>query len=462
MPLYEDVADRIQDLIERGTLRAGQKIPSVRGLHRDWGVSISTVLEAYRTLEDRGVVEVRAQSGHYVRPQLMRSPEPKLSAAGTGLDTQDLMVRITMRAGNEGLLSLGCGLPDPNQLPLEQLDRLMGRIARESRGSHDYVMAPGHLKLRRAIAKRLITAGCTQSPDDLVITNGCQEALDLCFRTLCSPGDRVAVESPTYFGLLEILRAQGIEAVEVPCHPRTGMDLDALAKVLPDVYAVAVSANYSNPLGSLMPDANKQRLVEMCARAGVPVVEDDAYGELGFDGKRPRSLKAFDRGGLVLSCGTLSKTLSPGLRVGWVAPGRFTGELARRKMVSSLACSTVPQLTAAAFLENGGYDRQLRRLRRGYRDRVQAIRDAVYESFPDGTGISRPRGGQFVWVELPSGSSLELFEKAWDEGISVAPGPMFSASGGHARCLRLNASVVLDSRTEGAIRRLGELARGVR
>ena len=459
MALYEDVADRIQELVDQGTLRVGQKIPSVRGLHRDWGVSISTVLGAYRLLEDRGVIEVRPQSGHYVRASA-RPPEPRADGPGPGVDNADLMVRITMRAGREGLVGLGCGLPDPSQLPLAQLDRLMGRVARERRESQDYVMAPGHLRLRRAVARRLIAAGCTLSPDDLVITSGCQEALDLCFRTVCSPGDRVAVESPAYFGLLEILRAQGIEAVEVPCHPRTGMDLDALQALLPTVYAVAVSANYSNPLGSLMDEGAKQRLVELCSRAGVPLVEDDAYGDLGFDGRRPKALKAWDRGGIVLSCGTLSKTVSPGLRVGWVAGGRFTAELARRKMVTSLACSTVPQLAAAEFLENGGYDRQLRRLRRGYRDNVRRMALAVADAFPLGTGISRPRGGQFVWVELPGGDALELFERAWDEGISVAPGPMFSASGGHRRCLRLNASVPWTAEVESAIRRLGELASG--
>ncbi|HJN77374.1 MAG TPA: PLP-dependent aminotransferase family protein [Myxococcota bacterium] len=460
MPLYEDIADRLQDLVDAGTLLPGQKTPSVRGLRQDWGVSVSTVLQAYRLLEDRGTIEVRPQSGHYVKASA-RPPEPRTSEPGPGLDSHDLMVRITMRAGQEGLVGLGCGLPDPGQLPLKQLDRLMGRVARERRESHDYVMAPGHLRLRRALAKRLIATGCTLSPDDLVITAGCQEALDLCFRTICSPGDRVAVESPTYFGLLEILRSQGIEPVEVPCHPGRGIDLDALEAVLPEVYAVAVAPNYSNPLGSLVNDEGKGRLVEMCSRAGVPIVEDDAYGDLGFDGRRPRSLKAWDRGGIVLSCGTLSKTLSPGLRVGWVAGGRFTAELSRRKMVSSLACATVPQLTAAEFLDSGGYDRHLRRLRRAYRDHVRRISTAVAESFPSDTGISRPRGGQFLWVEIPDGDALDLFERAWDEGISVAPGPMFSATGGLRRCLRLNASVPWGPRTEEAVVRLGQLARSL-
>ncbi|MCP4804204.1 MAG: PLP-dependent aminotransferase family protein [Proteobacteria bacterium] len=456
MPLYEDVADRLQDLVETGTFRTGQKLPSVRGLHRDWGVSKSTVLEAYRILEDRGVIEVRPQSGHYVKAHA-QTPEPT-TGVGPGLDVSDLMVRVTMRAGPEGFVGLGCGLPDADQLPLDQLDRLMARVARERQG-HSYQMGTGHPRLRQALARRAMAAGCTLGPDDLVVTTGCQEALDLSFRVLCRRGDRVAVGSPTYVGLLEILRAQGIEAVEIPSSPRTGMDVDALAQVLPTVQAVAVAPNFNNPQGSLMTDRAKEQLVRICAAADVPLVEDEAYGDLGFDGSRPRSLKSWDITGIVLSCGTLSKTVSPGLRLGWVAGGRYTGQLARLKMVSSLACATVPQLTAAEFLLNGGYERHLRRLRRAYRDHVGRMSATVAASFPLGTGISRPRGGQFVWLQLPHGDALELFERAWDEGISVAPGPMFSATGGHRRCIRLNATAWTPE-AQRAVVRVGALASG--
>jgi DNA-binding transcriptional MocR family regulator len=456
MALYEDVASRMQDLVESDTWRAGQRLPSVRDLHRDWGVSINTVVEAYRLLEDRGVLEARPQSGHYVRPRL-RAPAPVTKRHGRGLDVADLMVRVTMRAGVEGRVGLGCGLPDPAHLPLKELDRVTARVLRDSRLAHAYIHSPGLERLRRALCRKLMVAGCALAPADLVITAGCQEALDLCFRVLCRPGDAVAVESPCFFGQVEILRAQGLVAVEVPCDPTTGLELDALAEVLPRVKAVATSPNYNNPLGSLMPEAHKRRLVAMCARAGVPVVEDDAYGDLGFEGERPPSLKAFDDADHVLSCGTLSKTLSPGLRIGWVAGGRWTGDIARRKMVSTLACASLPQLAAAEFLESGSYERHLRRLRRGYREHVERARAAVSRHFPEGTGVSRPRGGQFVWVQLPRGDALSLFERAWDEGISISPGPMFSASGAHARCLRLNATGVGIAGLEPAIRRLAQL-----
>ena len=446
-PLYERVADRLQGLVDQGTLRPGERLPSVRRLHKQWGVSVSTVLEAYRLLEDRGLLEVRPQSGHYVRPSRVRLPEPRPERGPTRprpIDQNDLMVRVTMRAGPAGLVRLGCGLPDRSLLPIQALDRTIARVARRHADSQDYTVSPGHPILRRVLAARLIDAGCTLAADELVITNGCQEALELCLRVVTEPGDAVLVESPTYFGLLEIMKSLRLRAVEVPGRAGVGVDVDAVERALGQdrIAAVVLSANYTNPLGALVPDDSKARLVRLCSKHNVPLIEDDAYGELGFSGERPRVLKAWDTDGTVLCCGTLSKTLSPGLRVGWVAPGRWFDAVARQKMVTTLGSPTIPQLAAADFLRDGGYDRHLRKMRRVHRDRVARMSAVVSEAFADGTRMSRPLGGQFLWIELPEGvDAIEVFEAAWDAGISVAPGPMFSPSGGYRRFLRLNCSV---------------------
>ncbi len=471
-PLYERVADRLQGLVERGTLRPGERLPSVRRLHRQWSVSVSTVLEAYRLLEDRGVLEVRPQSGHYVRARPNRMPEPRPEARPLRpreIDQSDLMVRVTMRAGAAGLVRMGCGLPDRSLLPIDALNRTIARVARNNTDSHDYTVSPGHPRLRRVLAARMIDAGCTLHADDLVITNGCQEALDLCLRAVARPGDAVIVESPTYFGLLEVMKSQGLRAIEVPGRPRAGVDVDTVAAALaPEgerIAAVVLSANYTNPLGALVSDEDKARLVALCRQRGVPLIEDDAYGELGFDGQgssggkgRPRSLKAWDEDGTVLSCGTLSKTLSPGLRVGWVAAGRYHSAVSRMKMVSTLGSPTVPQLAAAEFLRDGGYDRHLRRMRRVYRDRVRRMSEAVHAAFPEGTRLSRPLGGQFLWIEMPEpADAMDVFEAAWDAGIAVAPGSMFSPSGGYRRSLRLNCSVPWSDAVVQAVHTLGTL-----
>jgi len=462
--LYEQVAERVQGLVDNGTLRPGDRLPSVRRLHRQWGVSLSTVLQAYRLLEDRGVIEARPQSGHYVRTSVRRLPEPRTippREVARDVDRADLMMRVSVVAGPMGLVRLGCGLPHPGLVPREALNRVIGRVARERPDSHAYVMAPGHERLRRVLAGRLIDAGGSVRPDDIVVTTGGQEALNLSLRAVTKPGDTVLVESPTYFGLLEILSSQGLKAVEVRTHPGTGLDVVAVERAIgwESPAALVVMPNFANPLGSLMPDEAKAQLVALCAELGVALIEDDAYGEVSFEGARPRALKAWDRDGGVLHCGTLSKTLSPGLRVGWVAAGRHARAVTRAKMVHSLACASVPQLAAAEFLQIGGYDRHLRKLRRAYKGHMARMSTAVTQAFPTGTRLSRPRGGQFLWVELPQGcDAMAVFEAAWDAGVSVAPGPMFSASGGFERHLRLNCSLPWDDRVAEAVGLLGQLA----
>lgn len=462
--LYEDVANRLAEMIDHGTLREGDRIPSVRRLHDQWSVSVSTVLAAYRLLEDRGLVEARPQSGYYVKPETRhRLAEPQLAGHKSEpreVDLTSLVMRLTQRAGRLDLVGLGCGSPDESLLPIDALNRTMGRVVRQHPDSHGYSVTPGHPALRRALAARMVDAGCSVGPDDVVVTCGAQEAVALCLQAVAQPGDAVVVESPTYFGLLELLQVQGLRAIEVPSHPRDGIDLARLAKVLSAqrVAACALVSNFTNPLGSLMSDAKKARLVELLAAARVPLIEDDVYGELPFEGPRPKAVKAFDRDGRVLYCASLSKTLSPGLRVGWAAPGRWTQAVNRRKLVGSLGCATLPQLVAAEVLTTGGFDKHLRRLRRAYHEQVGRMSRVVARWFPPDTRVARPRGGQFLWVELPSGvDALALFEAAYDAGVSIAPGPMFSPSGRYRNCVRLNCSVRWTDAVEGAVRQLAEL-----
>jgi len=425
---------------------------------------VSTVLQAYRLLEDSGAIEARPQSGHYVRAACATAPEPvpcTRRSEPKAVDLTSLVVRLTRRVGRDDLIGMGCGFPEPSVLPLKALDRLIAQVSRDNPDAHAYSVSPGHKKLRRAVANRLVAAGCALGPDDLIVTAGCQQGIYLCLQALTKPGDNVVVEAPTYFGLLEALSSLGLNAIEVPSHPRDGIDLDRLSSVLARerVAACAMVPNFSNPLGSLLSDAKKQRLLDILGAAGVPLIEDDVYGELGFDGKRPIAVKSLDQTGNVLYCGSVSKTLSPGLRVGWLAPGRYYDKVNRLKLVSGWACSTVPQLAVAEYLQSGGYDRHLRRLRRTYREHFERMSLAVQRCFPPGTRIARPRGGQFLWVELPAWvDSIRLFEDADDAGVTLAPGVMFSATGRFRNFIRLNYSVIWNERVEAAVRTVGRLA----
>lgn len=283
----------------------------------------------------------------------------------------------------------------------------------------------------------------------------------LALLSLCSPGDTVAIESPAYFSFIQQLERLKLNGIEVPTTQSEGMSLEALQYALEHehVRACLLTANFSNPNGSLMPDSNKRRLIALLAEHGVPLIEDDIYGDLYHNGdERPRSVKAFDETGEVLLCSSFSKTLCPGYRVGWIVPGRHQRTIEQTKMTLSIASSAPGQMALAAYLQTGSYVRHLRTIRRRYASSVAAVADAVGRSFPEGTRVTRPKGGLVLWVELPAPfDSIQLYEEARKQGISIAPGPIFSLTGKFQNAIRINAAT-WSPEIERAIETLGELA----
>jgi DNA-binding transcriptional MocR family regulator len=464
LTLYEQVAERVAGLIRRGTFRPGDRIPSVRRLSQELRVSVTTVLEAYHLLEDRGLIESRPQSGHFVRvrlPEVREIQESRPSVRPTQIGVQALVMQILQDSQDPSLVQLGAAIPNPELLPTERLSRGLAAAARRlGAAGYRYEMPPGSEALRVQISRRALAAQCILAPEDLVITNGCLEALTLCLRTLCQPGDTVAIESPTYFGVLQGLQLLGLRALEIPTHPRTGLSLDALRFALDSapVKACVVMSNFNNPLGSMMPDDSKRKLVELLAQREIPLIEDDIYGDLAFASSRPTVCKAYDRQGLVLLCSSFSKDLAPGFRVGWVAPGRWREQVLHLKAATNLATATLPQVTIADFLASADYERHLTRLRRTYARQVAQVTQAVLKFFPEGTRVSRPQGGFVLWVELPDRvDSLELYERALQHRITFAPGPIFSARQRFRNFLRLNCAYWSEE-VERALATLGRLA----
>jgi DNA-binding transcriptional MocR family regulator len=464
--LYESVATEIATLIDAGTLLPGERVPSVRRLSRQKRVSISTVLQAYRLLENRGRIEARPQSGYYVRARARPVAEPVISSppkVPSPVGVHDLVSRVLGATHDSRVVRLGAALPGHELMPAARLRRMLAATARRCpEALTTYAVPPGREELRRQIVRHTLNWGCSLTADDVIITNGCMEALNLCLRAVAGPGDIVALESPTYFGLLQIIESLGMKALEIPTHPRNGISLDALALACEreKVKACLVMSNISNPLGSMMPDAAKKRMVQLLARRGIPLIEDLVYGDLYFSQTPPHAAKAHDRNGMVMLCSSFSKTLAPGFRVGWVAPGRWRAQVERLKFVSSVGNPELLQLTIAEFLENGGYERQLRSLRRAFAARIEHTKRAVAEHFPEGTRATNPAGGFVLWVELPAGAdSLALYESAMREGISIAPGPMFSASDRYRNCIRLNCGCTWTPLVERALARVGELVK---
>ncbi|HWO40314.1 MAG TPA: PLP-dependent aminotransferase family protein [Candidatus Eisenbacteria bacterium] len=464
--LYEQVVEKMTGLIGQGVLRPGDRIPSVRRLSLQMHVSISTVLQAYLLLESRGLIEARPQSGYYVKVRAEKiPPEPRTStpyASATPVGVGELVSKVLQAASHPEIVPLGAGVPSPDLLPVRQLNHVMAAIGRR-RGAAaiGYDFPPGNEGLRRQIARRSLDWGCHLSTDEIVTTCGGMEALNLCLRAVANPGDTIVIESPTFFGVLQVIESLKMKALEIATHPRDGIDLEALERAVKrnKVRACILIPNFNNPLGSCMPEKNKKSLVEILARREIPLIEDDIYGDLYFGVTRPKTVKAFDKHGLVLLCSSFSKNLAPGYRVGWTAPGRFKFKVEQLKFMNTLATASLPQMTIAQFLDSGGYDRHLRRLRKSLATQVQRISLAISRYFPEGTRVTRPSGGFVLWVELPkSVNSLELHRKALREKISIIPGCLFSAKKRYQNFIRLSCGHPWSDRLEQALITLGRLA----
>ena len=465
--LYQEIARGLTQAIECGALGIGQKVPSVRHMAAQKGVSVSTVLQAYRTLEDGGWVEARPQSGYFVRHRAPAPPEPEAPpcdplAGATEIDLCALMQKVLRATSDPNLLNLSVAVPSPHLLPTRAIERAMAAVLRHQPGSSGhYDLPPGCSPLRAEIARRSVAMGAALAPDDILLTSGATEAMNLCLRAVTAPGDTVIIESPAYFGALQVLESLGLRALELPTHPREGLSLEALEVALEshEIKACLLMPNLSNPLGSTMPDAHKKRLVEMLAAREIPLIEDDTYGDLSFAPARPCTAKSFDATGNVMLCSTFSKTLGPGLRVGWVAAGRFRERVEWLKMTSNMASASLPPLAVAEFLQGGGYDHYLRRTRRTYAMQIEKLSEAVAGYFPTGTRLTRPTGSFLLWAELPAPvDTLQLFFAALEEKISIAPGRLFSARDKYPNCLRLSAGLPWNSETERAVQTLGRLA----
>jgi DNA-binding transcriptional MocR family regulator len=465
LPLYERFALELETQILAGTFPVGERIPSIRETSIQREISFSTVVHAYELLENRGLIEARPQSGYYVKSRARtRAPEPDFSSIQgdpTHVSIDEVSEQLVQDTLNPEFAQFGAALPDPALLPTAKLNRILAELARE--GSFPSVIGPseGREELRIQVAQRAFGYGCDLPPDRIVITAGCTEALCLCLQALCEPGDLVAIESPTYFGILMALEAQHLRALEIPTHPRNGMSLDALKFAVDNhrVKAVVAMTNFSNPTGSLMEDQDKLELVEFLESRGIPLIEDDINGELYFSERRPRTAKTFDESGNVLLCSSWAKDISSGYRIGWVAPGRYFKQLRRLKYALNVRTSVLPQLTIARFLESGGYDQHLRKIRRAYAQKMSALAQAVATHFPEGTRVTEPEGGFVLWVQLPGGlDSLTLYREALKAFITIAPGYVFSPSHKFDNFVRLNAAW-WSPRSEGDLVRLSQVVK---
>jgi DNA-binding transcriptional MocR family regulator len=468
-PLYRRLFDELAGLIDGHALRPGDRLPSVRLYARQKRVSLATVLRTYQLLEDRGYLEVRPQSGHFVsasRLPLAPRPTPgRVSRGREDLRVADMIGELLDHVSDPGLAPFGIATVAPEHYPARRLGRILARIAREvGSGGLAYGPARGHEALRHELLRRALAAGLTLTPAELVITNGCTEAINLALRALTTAGDTILIESPTSYGFLEAAESLGLRVAEVPTDPEWGVPPEhleaAIRRVRPRAFLTI--PNFQNPLGFTVPDDSKRELVAVAKRHQLPIIEDDIHSELHFGAVRPTSLKSFDDSGNVLLCSSFSKTLAPGYRVGWVAAGRHADRILKLKLASSLHTNTLAQLAIAEFTRHGGAEHQFRHLRELLRVQVADYSRAVGRHFPPGTRVSRPLGGHLLWIELARETdAMELSRRALARGIGITPGHLFAASSTYAHCFRLNCGYPLTPTLEAALQTLAELAKSL-
>ncbi|MBL7838733.1 MAG: PLP-dependent aminotransferase family protein [Cyclobacteriaceae bacterium] len=467
---YIDVSDRIEKLIENGVLKVGDKLLSVRALSKEQGISLSTAFQSYYHLESKGLIEARPQSGYYVKfsrehvLDLPKAGDPPDDAVPVSID--EMISSVYHDLNSEKLIHFSLGVPSIELLPAAKLTKSVMQAIRDSKTScMQYEHIQGNLALRRQIARQAFNWGGTPSEEDIVVTAGCVEALSLCIKATTKPGDAVAIESPTYFAIFQVMESHGLKVVEIPTDPVTGIDLNYLEQAIPkfDIKACLFVNNFNNPLGSCMPDENKKQLVEMLAKKDIPLIEDDIYGEMYFGKNRPKTCKTFDKKGLVLQCSSFSKSLAPGHRIGWTIPGRYKEKVIRLKRMHTVSTNTLSQAAIAHFLSNGRYELHLRHLRKALHTQSLRYIQAICEYLPDDTKMTRPQGGFALWIELNKKiNTYKLHKKALKHNIGIAPGQIFSSQARFENCLRLSYGEPWSTRIEEGIKTLGKLVKEMR
>ena len=461
-PKYLKLANELAQLIESGTFRVGDRLPSIRELAVQWRISMTTVSEAYRDLENRGLVESRPQSGFFVLSPWVRTygalenkplcSTPILEPVPQEPRLTDFMLKLIQDMHKPTYLPLGGAVLMSSDVPSKRLysaAQTAGR--RHEERINQYCDPSGVVELKSEIAKRAVLSGVAADPSEVLITNGCHEGISLAISALSQPGDMIAVESPCFYVTIFSAIHHARKIVEIPCSPETGISLEALEFALKSypIRVVVTVSNHQNPMGSSIPDERKKALVELCEQHGVVLIEDDIYGELCYNRQRPRTCKSYDQTGNVVLCSSFSKTVAPGYRIGWVLPGRYRKEILTHKLLLNISTSVLPQLTLSTYLEEGGYDHHLRRLRRSLGERMELLRRMVGECFPPETRLSNPSGGLVLWVEFWKGfDSFRLYGEALREGISIGPGGIFSQSGQYKHCIRLNCTGIREEHLE--------------
>lgn len=464
--LYLRIAERLQMQIEKQVLKTGDKLPSVRALSKEQGISVTTAFQAYSELEIKGLIEARPKSGYYVKftpSQFPRVMAKHYCEKPQKISLESVATLIYQKMRQPGVTRFSQAVPSIDLLPEAKLNKsMMEAIRKHPTSCLEYEDTQGNTTLRQQLARHTFNWGGQHTADDIITTQGCMEALVFCLKAITKPGDTVAIESPTYFGIFNVLQSLGLKALEIPVDPVSGLDIEYLQSALNTVSITACLfvTSFNNPTGCDMPGERKQQLVQMLGERDIPLIEDDIYGEMYFGKTRPLPCKAFDTRGLVLLCSSISKTLAPGYRIGWCIPGRFLDKILHLKLMSTVSSATPTQAAIAHFLETGRYDLHMRNLRKALHTQSLIYTQAIARYFPEDTKVSRPCGGFVLWIEMNEAvDAMELFHEAIEHGVSIAPGQLFSADGRFKHHIRISFGSTYNDTIDKGLQTLGRLVK---
>ena len=462
---YNEIANGLATQIRNGILKAGDRLPSVRMLCQEYSIGMNTAKRVFLELEAQSLIEVKPQSGFFVNKlTYLKLPLPEVSSPSliaNNTEPNELITKVYSNIGRDDLTLFSIGIPSGNLLPLAKLKKEVLYATRALKeGGTEYEPLQGNIKLRRMIAVRSLAWGGNLHENDIITTNGGMNALSFCLMALGKAGDTVAVESPCYPGIFQLVLSLGLKVIELPTHPVTGIEVDALKKVVSKINICLLVPNFNTPMGGCMPDEHKKEVVKLLTEHNIPLIEDDIYGDIYFGTQRPKCCKTFDTEGNVLLCSSFSKTLAPGYRVGWMAPGKYKDKLLRLKLVHLLSSPSIIQEAVGNFLKTGRYDSHLHQLRRTLQLNYQNNVQAIAEYFPEGTKTSRPQGGLALWVEFNKGvDTIKLYDLAIKKNISIAPGRMFTLQDQFENCMRLCIGLPWSDDLKFKLKQLGNLAK---
>ena len=463
--LYMQVAEGLEKMIMDEILRIGDKLPSVRVLSEEYGISMGTAFQAYYQLEAKGLVESRPKSGYYVRFNNKRFPElpgtTKPDILSHDVSVKEMIKTIYTDIVASDVLNFALAVPDSTLLPAAKLNKSVVYALRNTRDHCvNYEDVQGNAALRQQITRLAFNWGGKVNPEEVIITSGCLEAVIMCLKAVTVYGDTVAVECPTYFGINQAIESLGLKVMEIASDPVTGIDLGYLQKLIKksSIKACVFVPTFNNPFGSCMPDENKKKLVEIVTSNNIPLIEDDIYGELYFGKNRPRTCKYYDTKGLVMYCSSISKSLAPGYRIGWAIPGKFTEQVKQMKRIQNISCPTLTQAAIAHFLKHGRYEYHLKNLRKALHTQSLRYVQAIIKYFPPDTKVSRPQGGFILWLELNKKiNAFKLRSIAMEHKISIVPGKIFSSGTNYTNCIRLSFGKPWSKEVDEGLMILGKL-----